>query len=119
GVFTNGLHAATGDMNGDGFGDLVFGTYQNSAGKVQVFSGKPLVQSNTLTQIANFIPASSTGEVRVAVRDINGDGKLDILAASGELVTAFKGGSLPVSGPPAVLFSFDPNGSATGGVWVG
>jgi hypothetical protein len=119
GIFTNGLHAAVGDMNGDGFGDLVLGTYQNSAGKVQVYSGKPLVQGNTRTRIANFIPAGSTGEVRVAVRDIDGDGKADLLTASGELVTAFQGGNLPTTGRPPVRLSFDPDTTATGGVWVG
>lgn len=121
GAFGSGLHMAAGDLNGDGYADLVLGTYNGASPRVRVYSGKPLVQTNTRTQIADFVPAGATSAagVRVAVRDVDGDGKLDILTASGELVSAFKGGSLPASGRPPLLFSYDPYTTISGAVWVG
>lgn len=118
GVFANGAHPAVGDVNADGHADLVLGTYQNTPARVQVFSGKALAQTNTRTRIADFSFAGQSA-VRVGTRDVDGDGTADILAASGELVTAYRGGSLPPSGPPPVAFAFDPDPAASGGVWVG
>ena len=120
-TWSSGLFLSAGDVTADGYADLVLGTGTGRNAKVVVFTGKVLVQSNKRTQAANFTPAgsSSTTGVRMAVRDIDGDGKQDIVTASGELVSAFKGGSLPTSGKPPLLFSFDPDTSVTGGVWVG
>jgi hypothetical protein len=121
GALGSGLNMAVGDMNGDGYADLVLGSYAGATPQVNVYSGKALVQSNTRTQIASFAPAnaSSTTGVRVAVRDINGDGKLDIVTSSGEQVVAYNGSNLPASGRPTQLFTFDPDPTVTGGVWVG
>jgi hypothetical protein len=122
GAYLNGLYLALGDANGDGRADLVLGSGVSATPTVRVYSGPPLVQSNTRTLIANFTPAgsSSTNGVRVAVRDIDGDGRLDILTSSGELVSAFRGGSgLPASGLPPLVFAFDPDTLLNGGVWIG
>ena len=77
---------------------------------------------HAVRRLADFAPAgaSSTLGVRVTVRDVNGDGKADILTSSGELVTAFAGGSLPPAGTrPPVLRAYDPYPEYGGGVWVG
>ncbi|HTK76322.1 MAG TPA: VCBS repeat-containing protein, partial [Gemmataceae bacterium] len=122
GDYVSGLFLAVGDVNGDGRADLVVGSPQTKTSNVTVFSGKDLVDNNTRTAIASFTPPNSkkrTGE-KVAVRDIDGDGTMEILTSSGEMVSAFQGGvSLPATGLPAVLFSFDPAPTINGGVWVG
>ena len=122
GSYVNGLFLALGDVNADGSADLVLGSGVGSVANVAVFSGQMLVTSNTRAKIANFTPANSTSAtgVKVATRDVDGDGKADILISSGELVTALKGGSgLPSSGQPPELFEFDPNPAVNGAVWVG
>jgi hypothetical protein len=55
----------------------------------------------------------------VAVRDVNGDGRVDLLTSSGELVHAYSGTRLGLSLRPPVLFSFDPEPNGQGGVSVG
>jgi hypothetical protein len=120
GGYARGLFLAAGDVNADGSADLVLG--QMAGPNVQVYSGQALTQANTRTSIAAFTPAGGTtaGGARVAVRDADGDGKADILTASGELASAFRGGTgLPSTGLPPLLFSFDPDPLVNGGVWIG
>jgi len=121
GAYVNGLFLAVGDVNDDGRADLVLGSPGSKKPTVNVFSGQALVDSNTRTKIASFTPANSTskGGVRVGVREINGDGQLDIITASGVMISAFEGGSsLPLTGLPPVLFAFDPP-DITGSIFVG
>ena len=120
--YVSGLFLALGDVNADDRADLVIGSAGTRSPNVTVFSGQSLVESNTWTKIATFTPASSSSKtgVRVGVRDIDGDGKLDILTSSGEMVSAFQGGSgLPATGLPPLMFAFDPAPGINGGVWVG
>lgn len=120
-AFGMGVNLAIGDVNGDGYGDLIVGTFDGSVPMLKVFGGKALFTKNTLNQVALFSPSNMTSGIgmRVAVRDINGDGKLDIVTSFGEQVVAYDGMNLPMSGLPPVLFSFDPDLNVTGGVWVG
>ncbi len=122
GKYASGLFLALGDVNGDDRADLVIGSAGTRSPSVVAFSGQSLVTSSTQLMIANFTPAGSSSKngVRVGVRDINGDGDMDILTSSGEMVSAFQGGSgLPVTGLPTLMFAFDPDSAIGGGVWVG
>jgi len=130
GGYINGLFLALGDVDGDRVADLIIGTGAAVKPKVSVFSGQMLLASRSCTKIASFTPEGSSSKqgVQVAVRDVNGDGQLDILTSSGELVSAFQGGSVSsvstftVTASPALpplVFSFDPNPVGKHSVWVG
>jgi hypothetical protein len=77
--FTGGVRVASGDVNGDGLGDIITGTGAGSAGHVKVFNG------TTLAQIHSFFAygVSFTGGVYVAAGDVNGDGVADIITGAG------------------------------------
>ena len=76
-AFSDGAYLATGDTNGDGIPDLV-----TSAGPtVTVFDGKELGINKRITVNATFTPptADSRSGARLAVADVSGDGKADVI----------------------------------------
>lgn len=83
----DGVYIAVGDINGDGFGDIVASGGPSGGPRVTVFDAKTLISSKgaTLTPLANFFagdPNSRTG-VLVAVKDIDGDNLGDIRTVVG------------------------------------
>jgi hypothetical protein len=86
----NGAFAALGDVNGDGFADLIFGGGPGGGPRVYILSGQILMAGspNLFTQpVANFFVANNSadrGGVRLAVKDADGDNLADVVAGSGE-----------------------------------
>ncbi|MFO0798605.1 MAG: FG-GAP-like repeat-containing protein [Gemmataceae bacterium] len=86
----NGVYVSIGDVDGDGFADLVFGGGPGGAPRVFVLSGA-LVSANNVAgaqanPIANFFVAgnaSDRGGVRVASTDADGDNKAEVVVGSG------------------------------------
>ncbi|QEL19486.1 FG-GAP repeat domain-containing protein [Limnoglobus roseus] len=89
-TFYGGVRVAVGDVNGDGTPDLVCAAGPGGGPAVKVFDGK----TGAATAFFAFDP-SFTGGVNIAVGDVDGDGKGEIIAgagaAGGPEVTVFDG----------------------------
>ena len=77
--------AAAGDINGDGFGEIIIGSFnpnpQNPAGSAFVFSGSARGMTNQLVEISiNNNPQVQVGQSVSTAGDINGDGYADVVA---------------------------------------
>jgi hypothetical protein len=112
-AFPGGAFVAVGDVNHDGFADIVVGADAGGGPQVTIFSGKDY---GVLYSFFAFDPRFAGG-VRVACGDVNGDGHADVITAAG-----------PGGGPNVAIFSgkdgtllrsyfaYDP--SFHGGVYV-
>ncbi|MFN6049824.1 MAG: transporter, partial [Planctomycetia bacterium] len=99
-TFTGGISVAGGDVNGDGYVDVVIGAGPGGGPRVLAFSGEQLAQSGSLVALANFwaFDVGVNRGVFVAAGDYNGDIVSDIVVAAG-----------PGGGPHVKVF----NGSGT------
>jgi hypothetical protein len=78
--FRGGVRVAVGDITGDGIPDIVTAPGPGMAPDVKVFDG------SSGAEIANFMAYADvfTGGVYVAVADVNGDGRPDIITGAGQ-----------------------------------
>jgi hypothetical protein len=112
-VFRGGVRVAVGDVTGDGLLEVVTAPGPGRTGEIRVFQldGTELTAYRTLP----FGPGY-TGGIELAVGDIDGDGRDDIVAAASRgrgtvsVFTSFDPASPPgrVRGPADAAFSFTP-----------
>jgi hypothetical protein len=104
-----GIYVAGGDVNGDGFDDILVGTAEGGGNTVKVFSG---LDGTVLRNFLAYAPRFKGG-VRVGAGDVNGDRIADILCGPGEgkgtILKVFNGMNL------TVLANFDVYPTTTRG----
>jgi uncharacterized repeat protein (TIGR01451 family) len=123
-VFPGGVYVAAGDVNGDGYADIVTGAGAGGGPHVKVFDGVTnALLPGPLGSFFGYDPAFSGG-VRVAAGDVDGDGRAEVITgagpgggphvrvwdgATGEATASFFafdasfGGGVFVAGPPPPL----------------
>jgi hypothetical protein len=120
-AFTGGVNVAAGDVNGDGFDDVLVGADAGGGPHVRVFSGR---DGTVLTEFFAYAPGF-TGGVRVAAADFDLDGTVEIVTAAGPgggpHVRVFEGSGAPFVPAGFVMlassfFAYAPG--FTGGVYV-
>ncbi|QEL20720.1 autotransporter-associated beta strand repeat-containing protein [Limnoglobus roseus] len=122
----DGTYVTTGDVNGDGRSDLVFGAGRIGAPRVFAVDAKALLDSpgSTFTPLVNFFAADPTLRkgVRVVVKDTNADRKADLIAVAPtgvtDLVTLYPSQSI-ATGAPSGGTSLDDLFEADMGIYVG
>ncbi|MFL5331530.1 MAG: beta strand repeat-containing protein [Gemmataceae bacterium] len=112
--FHGGVDVAAGDVNNDGFADIITGAGAGATPHVKVFSGA----NQTLLRSFLAYAGGFAGGVRVAADDLDGDGFADIITGAGPgggpHVLAYSGQNQSTL---RSFFAYDP--SFSGGVYVG
>ena len=110
-TYMRGVTVAAGDVDNDGFDEIITGTRQGGGPQVRIFDWQGRVESQFFAYNQNFL-----GGVNVAAGDINADGKDEIITGAG-----------PGGGPHVRVFNaqgeviwqfFAYNEKFTGGVYV-
>ncbi len=103
--FNGGSYVASGDVNDDGYDDIIVGADAGGGPQVTVFSGK---DDSVLASFFAYNPAF-TGGVRVAAGDVTGSGSDDIIvgagAGGGPNISVFNGNGNAVNS----FFAYNPN----------
>ena len=89
---TAGMFVAVGDYSGTGRMDVAAGFVSNGVARVRVVNGN---DGRTMVMDAYSFNVSPDGGVAIAMRDVTGDGKAEVLAASGigtSIVRVINGG---------------------------
>ena len=121
--FTGGVFVAAGDVDRDGYADIVTGAGLG-APHVTVVSGLSLLQESP-TLLASYLAADpgNLGGIRVAARDLNRDGFSDVIAGAGvgngSTVWTFSGATLSQFGIAAPSSAEDVFPGLYAGIYVG
>jgi hypothetical protein len=120
----DGVYVSVGDVNGDGFAEVIIGAGPGGGPRVLVLSGQTILTEGgpvaTRRPVANFFagdPKSRNG-VFVSARNLDDDAKSDLVVGGGSQAIAYHGRSL-ANGQALPLFVLDADTGPTGGVFVG
>ncbi|QGJ71517.1 Hypothetical protein PBC10988_32240 [Planctomycetales bacterium 10988] len=116
-AITNGLFVAVGDVNGDGFDDIITSVDVGGGPHIKAFDFQT---GDVITEFYAYHP-EFVGGVRIACGDVNGDGHDEIITApgvgGGPRVRVFNGMTgAPMIGPATDFYAYDA--AFLGGIYV-
>jgi len=123
-VLRDGANVAVGDVNEDDFVDLIAGAGPGGTPQILVLSGADLAAGRVAdpAQLASFYAGNETSRagVRVAVKDLDGDARADLVTAGdgATQLLAYRGADLSAGAFDPSL-DFDAFPGTPGGVFVG
>jgi hypothetical protein len=117
-----GLYLAAGDVDGDGYADIVVGMGQGGPPRVRIISGADLTYHRGYNAIADFYADNAAEDqgAKVGVTKIDSDNKADVLVGTqGARLSVITGASISASPNPSLSLSFNAFNGVNGGVYVG
>jgi hypothetical protein len=120
----NGVFVAGGDLNADGFAEVIAGAGPGGGPRLFALDGQGLLSGQQEVR-ANFFAGDVTnrGGLRVVARDLDGDGFSDLVTGAGtgagSRVNGYAGNGIIPNQTPAERFAFDAFPGSSGGVFVG
>ncbi|QGJ69065.1 Hypothetical protein PBC10988_7310 [Planctomycetales bacterium 10988] len=107
---TTGVFVAAGDVNGDGFDDIITAPDAGGGPHLKVYNG---LTGDVITEFYAYAPNVTVG-VRIATGDINGDGFAEIITTPGpgggphvRVINGMTGEQMP--GPVTNFYAYAPN----------
>jgi hypothetical protein len=118
----SGLYLTAGDIDGDGFADVVAGSGEGGGPRVRVIGGASIASGSPVAT-ADFFAGNTNdrGGVRVAAVSYDNDARADLLVGDGDggAAAMYSGFAISSSSAPAPAQWFDTFPGATSGVFVG
>ena len=119
----NGVFITAGDVDGDGYSELIAGGGPGGGPRVSIFDGFDLVFGKVKTRTADFFAGDPNDRdgIRIATKNLDGDHLADLITGDGPgstQVTQYAGKSLS-GNAPSMLRALEAFPNFAGGVFVG
>lgn len=121
GSLRTGMYLAAGDVDGDGYADIVVGMGDGGPPRVRIFSGIDIAFQRGIRPFADlYVASTGTRGAKVGLTKIDSDNKADLLVGTaGARLTVLSGASISAGPTPGANLSFAAFAGLNSGIYVG